>query len=82
MRDFVVIMSSVTSNDFEESPSIILTTLCGVVNIGFVGSGCNKLHQNISSFRLYGMRNLVILFMLDFYALLLVSFALSSKYNF
>ena len=81
MRDFVDIMSSATSNNFEESPSIILTTSCGVVNIDFVGSGCNKLHQNISSFRLCRMRNLVILSMLDFYALLLISFALSSKYN-
>ena len=58
MRDSVVIMSSATSNDFKESPSIILTTSCGVVNIGFLRSGCNKLHQNISSFRLYGTRNL------------------------
>ena len=51
MRDFVVITSSATSNDFEESPSIILTTSCGVVNIGFLGSGCYQLHQNIPSFR-------------------------------
>ena len=69
MRDSVVIISSATSNDFEESPSIILTTSCGVVNIGFVGSGCNKLHQSISSFRLCRMRNFVTFFMLNSFML-------------